>query len=103
MDVFLAGGHGRPTVEVCPGVRGKALFHPLKIAGTHAERELIMFKWPVLITNGLALSITGLWRGGGESYATLATASDCQTAHAKQVGAWSPPTEHKLETRRSLG
>ena len=59
--------------------------------------ELGLIKWPVLITNRVALAIGGLWWGGSESF-TL-QASDCATARAEQVENWTPPIEHKIETR----
>ena len=56
-----------------------------------------MIKWPILITNRVALSIAGLWWGGTESFTLLA--ADCATARVEQIENWSPPTEHKLEAR----
>ena len=47
---------------------------------------LQLIRWPVLITNRLALAIAGLWWGGEESYTLLAEA-------------WTPPTDHRLEQR----
>ena len=69
----------------------------MKRVGHHAKHELLLLKWPVLITNRIALAVSGLWWGGEESYTLLA--SDCQTARADQVETWSPPTEHKMEGR----
>ena len=71
--------------------------HGTKRAGHHAKHMLQLIRWPVLISNRLALAIAGLWWGGEESYTLLA--SDCATAKAEQVEAWTPPTEHKLESR----
>ena len=84
-------------MEVCEGVYGKELFHSLKRVGHHAKHELLLLKWPVLITNRLALAVSGLCWGGDETFALLA--SDCQTARADQIELWSPPTEHKIEGR----
>ncbi|CAE7721032.1 unnamed protein product [Symbiodinium pilosum] len=42
------------------GVYGKELFHAIKRAGHHAKHSLQLIKWPVFITNRLALSIAGL-------------------------------------------
>ena len=50
-----------------------------------------------MITNRVALSISGLWWGGTESFTLLA--ADCATAQVEQIENWSPPTEHKLEAR----
>ena len=97
LDVFLARGCGQLTIEVCEGVYGKELFQAMKRVGHHAKHELLLLKWPVLITNRIALAAAGLWWGGEESYTLLA--SDCQTARADQVETWSPPTEHKMEGR----
>ena len=97
LDVFLARGCGETQVELCPGVYGKELFHGIKRAGHHAKHMLNLIKWPVLISNRLALAIAGLWWGGEESYTLLA--SDCPTAKPEQVEAWTPPTEHKVEAR----
>ena len=97
LDVFLARGCGETQVELCPGVYGKELFHGIKRAGHHAKHMLQLIRWPVLISNRLALAIAGLWWGGEESYTLLA--SDCATAKAEQVEAWTPPTEHKIESR----
>ena len=97
LDVFLARGCGQLTIEVCEGVYGKELFQAMKRVGHHAKHELLLLKWPVLITNRIALAVSGLWWGGEESYTLLA--SDCQTARADQVETWSPPTEHKMEGR----
>ena len=97
LDVFLARGCGQLTVEVCEGVYGKELFHSLKRVGHHAKHELLLLKWPVLITNRLAMAVSGLWWGGDETFTLLA--SDCQTARADQIELWSPPTEHKIEGR----
>ena len=97
LDVFLARGCGQLTVEVCEGVYGKELFHSLKRVGHHAKHELLLLKWPVLITNRLALAVSGLWWGGDETFTLLA--SDCQTARADQIELWSPPTERKIEGR----
>ena len=69
----------------------------MKRVGRHAKHELLLLKWPVLITNRIALAVAGLWWGGEESYTLLA--SECQTARADQVETWSPPTEHKIEER----
>ena len=97
LNVFLARGCGQLTVEVCEGVYGKELFHSLKMVGHHAKHELLLLKWPVLITNRLALAVSGHWWGGDETFTLLA--SDCQTARADQIELWSPPTEHKIEGR----
>ena len=91
LDVFLARGCGQLSIELCKGVYGKELFHSIKRA------ELGLIKWPVLITNRVALSISGLWWGGTESFTLLA--ADCATARVEQIENWSPPTEHKLEAR----
>ena len=64
LDVFLARGCGELTVELCKGVYGKELFHAIKRAGHHAKHALILMRWPVHITNRLALAIAGLWCGG---------------------------------------
>ena len=72
-------------------------FHSIKRAGLHAKHELGLIKWPVLITNRVALSIAGLWWGGTENFTLLA--SDCATARVEQIENWSPPTEHKIEAR----
>ena len=69
----------------------------MKRVGHHAKHELLLLKWPVLITNRIALAVAGLWWGREETYTLLA--SDCQTARADQVETWSPPTEHKMEGR----
>ena len=92
LDVFLARGCSETKVA---GVYGKELFHGIKRAGHHAKHMLQLIRWPVLINNRLALAIAGFWWGGEESYTLLA--SDCATAKAEQVEAWTPPTEHKLE------
>ena len=63
-------------------VSSKELFHSIKRAGLHAKHELGLIKWPVLITNRVALSIAGLWWGGTESFRLLA--SDCATARVEQ-------------------
>ena len=97
LDVFLARGCGQLSIELCKGVYGKELFHSIKRAGLHAKHELGLIKWPVLITNRVALSISGLWWGGTESFTLLA--ADCATARVEQIENWSPPTEHKLEAR----
>ena len=75
LDVLLARGCGELTVELCKGVYGKELFHSIKRAGHHAKHALILKKWPVHITNRLALSIAGLWWGGKNP-----TLSSCLTA-----------------------
>ncbi|CAE7682206.1 unnamed protein product, partial [Symbiodinium microadriaticum] len=97
LDVFLARGCGQLSIELCKGVYGKELFHSIKRAGLHAKHELSLIKWPVLITNRVALSIAGLWWGGTESFTLLA--ADCATARVEQIENWSPPTEHKIEAR----
>ncbi|CAE7323972.1 unnamed protein product [Symbiodinium sp. CCMP2456] len=97
LDVFLARGCGQLSIELCKGVYGKELFHSIKRAGHHAKHSLGLIKWPVLITNRVALSIAGLWWGGSESFTLLA--ADCVTARTEQVEAWGPPTEHKIEAR----
>ena len=97
LDIFLARGCGQLSIELCKGVYGKELFHSIKRAGLHAKHELGLIKWPVLITNRVALSIAGLWWGGTESFTLLA--ADCATARVEQIENWSPPTEHKLEAR----
>ena len=76
LDVFLARGCGQLSIELCKGVYGKELFHSIKRAGLHAKHELGLIKWPVLITNRVALSIAGLWWGGTESFTLL---SDSQS------------------------
>ena len=91
LDVFLARGCGELTVELCQGVYGKELFHSIK----RAEHSLILMKWPVYITNRLALSIAGLWWGGKESHTLLA--SDCATVRTDQLETWTPPSDHKME------
>ena len=83
LDVFLARGCGELTVELCQGVYGRELFHSIKRAGHHAKHSLILMKWPVYITNRLALSIAGLWWGGKESHTLLA--SDCATVRTDQL------------------
>ena len=93
LDVFLARGCGQLTIEVCEGVYGKELFH-------HAKHELLLLKWPVLITNRIALAVAGLWRGGEESYTLLA--SDCQTARADQVETYRPSTRWRGDPKRLL-
>ena len=93
----MSSWRGAAEVELCPGVYGKELFHGIKRAGHHAKHMLQLIRWPVLISNRLALAIAGLWWGGEESYTLLA--SDCATAKAEQVEAWTPPTEHKIESR----
>ena len=95
LDVFLARGCGELTVELCQGVYGKELFHSIKRAGHHAKHSLILMKWPVCITNRLALSIAGLWWGGKESHTLLA--SDCATVRTDQLETWTPPSDHKIE------
>ncbi|CAE7615113.1 LCP2 [Symbiodinium sp. CCMP2456] len=97
LDVFLARGCGQLSVELCKDVYGKELFHSIKRAGHHAKHSLGLIKWPVLITNRVALAVAGLWWGGSESFTLLA--SDCVTARTEQVEAWDPPTEHKIEGR----
>ena len=97
LDVFLARGCGQLSIELCKGVYGKELFHSIKRAGLHAKHELSLIKWPVLITNRVALSIAGLWWGGTENFTLLA--ADCATARVEQIENWSPPTEHKIEAR----
>ena len=67
LDVFLARGCGQLTIEVCEGVYGKELFQAMKRVGHHAKHELLLLKWPVLITNRVALAAAGLWWGGEES------------------------------------
>ena len=79
---FLARGCGQLSVELCKGVYGKELFHSIKRAGLHAKHELGLIKWPVLLTNRVALSIAGLRWGGTESFRLLA--SDCATARVEQ-------------------
>ena len=81
LDFFLARGCGQLSVELCKrvyGIYGKELFHSIKRAGLHAKHELGLIKWPVLITNRVALAIAGLWWGGTENFTLLA--SDCATA-----------------------
>ena len=82
-------------MELCQGVYGKELFHSIKRAGHHAKHSLILMKWPVYITNRLALAIAGLWWGGKESHTLLA--SDCATVRADQLETWTPPSDHKIE------
>ena len=95
LDVFLARSCGALTVELCQGVYGKELFHSIKRAGHHAKHALILMKWPVYITNRLALAIAGLWWGGKESHTLLA--SDCATVRTDQLETWTPPSDHKIE------
>ena len=97
LDVFLAPKCGQLSVELCHGTYRKELFHSIKRAGLHAKHELGLIKWPVLITNRVALAIAGLWRGGSEWF-TL-QASDCATARVEQIEKWTPPTECKIEPR----
>ncbi|OLQ15436.1 hypothetical protein AK812_SmicGene287 [Symbiodinium microadriaticum] len=97
LEVFLARGCGQLSIELCKGVYGKELFHSIKRAGLHAKHELSLIKWPVLITNRVALSIAGMWWGGTENFTLLA--ADCATARVEQIENWSPPTEHKIEAR----
>ena len=47
-------------MALCHGTYGKELFHSIKRAGLHAKHELGLIKWPVLITNRVALAIAGL-------------------------------------------
>ena len=54
-------------------------------------------RWPVHITNRLALAIAGLWWGGKESHTFLA--SDCATVRTDQLESWTPPSDHKIEAR----
>ena len=91
LDVFLAGGCGELTVELCKGVYGKDLFHAIKRPGHHAKHALILIKWPVHITNRLALAICGLWWRAKEAHTLLA--SDCATVRTDQLETWtsSPP------------
>ena len=98
MDVFLARGCGELTVELCQGTYGKELFHSIKRAGLHAKHLLQIIRWPILITNRVALAIAGLWWGGEESYTLLA--SDCSTAKVEAQETWNPPSEHKIEPRQ---
>ena len=56
LDVFLARGCDT-QVELCAGSYGKELFHSIKRAGHHGKRNLQLIKWPVLITNMVALAI----------------------------------------------
>ena len=39
---------------------GKELFHSIKQPKHHAKHNLQLIKWPVLITNRVALAIAGL-------------------------------------------
>ena len=73
LDAFLARGCGQLSVELCKGVYGKGLFHSVKHAGHHAKHALGLIKWPLLITNRVTLSISGLWWGGTESFTLLAS------------------------------
>ena len=97
MDVFLARGCGELQVELCAGVYGKELFHSIKRAGLHAKHNLNLIRWPVLITNRLALAVAGFWWGGEDSHTLIA--SDCASAKPEQIESWKPPAEHKIEAR----
>ena len=97
LDVFLARGCGELPDELCKGVCGKDLFHAINRAGHHSKHALILMKWPVHITNRLALAVAGLWWGGKEAHTLLA--SDCATVRTGQLEAWTPPSDQKIEGR----
>lgn len=57
LDIYMARGCDTLTVEVCPTIAGKELFHALKRTCTHRRVLLQRIRWPTAVTNRMAYGI----------------------------------------------
>ena len=99
LDLYLAQGCGTLTVEVCPDLTDKELYHGLKRAYGNMLHALLALGWPVPVTNRLAFGLAGLTIGGRNDDLPNWTLTPADFLHTKreQLEAFTISQEHKCE------